>query len=211
MAEITKEQMRERLGNIDQIRDLLFGHKIREYEQSFEACDRRLDKLEAELSDFQSQMRTHLDRMQYALATEIRSAVDSLDKKLKYLSLNTHEETTKLQEDLKSIAQHNSQYIESLNKNVATKISSIEDELSQTKDKLEEDIQILKTKVFEELEKGLSHLKETKLSRADLAELFFELCFKIKGTEIIPQLQEASDNSDTQTQAEFLLLEQPKE
>lgn len=211
MVEITKEQMRERLGNIDQIRDLLFGQKIREYEQSFEQCDRRLDKIEAELAEFQTQMRNHLERMQYALATEIRSAVDSLEKKLKYLSLNTHEETTKLQQDLKSISQQNSQYIESLNKNVTTKISAIEDELSQTKDKLEEDIQVLKTKVFEELEKGFSHLKETKLSRADLAELFFELCFKIKGTELIPELKEVSESSNSPTQAEFFLLEQPKE
>ena len=34
MAEITKEEMRERLGNIDQIRDIIFGAQLREYDIS---------------------------------------------------------------------------------------------------------------------------------------------------------------------------------
>ncbi len=56
MAEISKEDMGARLGNIDQIRDLLFGHKTEEYEQLFEKHTERLDKLESELSQFKAEM-----------------------------------------------------------------------------------------------------------------------------------------------------------
>jgi hypothetical protein len=46
MAEITKEEMRERLGNIDQIRDIIFGAQLREY-------DNRFDKIDSDLSMMQ--------------------------------------------------------------------------------------------------------------------------------------------------------------
>jgi hypothetical protein len=40
MRDITQEEMRERMGNIDLIRDIIFGPKLQEY-------DNRIDKLES--------------------------------------------------------------------------------------------------------------------------------------------------------------------
>lgn len=36
MSEISREEMREKLGNIDQIRDIIFGSKQREYDSRIE-------------------------------------------------------------------------------------------------------------------------------------------------------------------------------
>ncbi|MGK7877352.1 MAG: hypothetical protein AB4426_29860 [Xenococcaceae cyanobacterium] len=194
MADITKEEMRERLGNIDQIRDLLFGHKIQEYDQRFEKCEERLEKIESELSGFQLEMCDHLTQLQDSLSTEIRSAVDSLEKKLKYLSLTTNEKTSKLQQKIDLTDEKNSHNIESLQKTVTDQTTLLKNELSKTRDKLEEDIQALRNQAFEEIGKGLSNLKDAKVSRADLAEILFELCLKIKGTEFVPDLKEAAEN-----------------
>ena len=35
MTQMLREEVRERLGNIDQIRDIIFGAQIREYETRF--------------------------------------------------------------------------------------------------------------------------------------------------------------------------------
>jgi molecular chaperone GrpE (heat shock protein) len=208
MADITREEMRERLGNIDQIRDLLFGHKVREYEQQFESSDRRLEKLEAELSNFQVEMRDQIERLQESLATEIRSGLDSLEKKLKYLSLTTHEQTSKLQEEITLTDRKLSHGVESLLKDVKSQTSLFKEDLAQTKTKIAADFQDLKERVTEEVEQVFSNLKETKVSRADLADVLFEVCLKIKGTEFVPSLKEATEN---QMKTDFVLPEQAEE
>lgn len=205
MSDIAKEQMRDRLGNIDQIRNLLFGKQIEEYEQRFKSCDRRLDKLESELASFQSEMRDRLTQLQESLSSEIRSGLDSLEKKLKYLSLTTHEETSKLQQAVNLTNQKLSQGVESLDRKVNHQANFLKNEMTQTREKLEGEFQSLKTQIFAELEKGTSELKDSKVSRVDLAEVLFELCLKIQGTEFVPNLKEAAENH---IQAEFLLPEQ---
>lgn len=205
MNDISKEEMKDRLGNIDQIRHLLFGNKIKEYEQLFESNDSRLDKLESELANFQTEMRDRLTQLQESLSSEIRSGLDSLEKKLKYLSLTTHEETSKLQQSLESTNKKIVQGVESLDKKVNYQANFLRNELSQTREKLEGEFQLLKQQFFAEMEKGMTDLKEGKVSRRDLAEVLFELCLKIKGTEFVPSLREAADH---QVQADFLLPEQ---
>lgn len=144
MTDITKEEMKDRLGNIDQIRHLLFGNKIKEYEQLFESNDSRLDKLESELTNFQSEMRDRLTQLQESLSTEIRSGLDSLEKKLKYLSLTTHEETSKLQQAIESTNKKVTQGVDALDKKVNYQTNLLRNEVLQTKEKLEGDFQVLK-------------------------------------------------------------------
>lgn len=204
MTDISKEEIRDRLGNVDQIRDLLFGQKLKEYEQRFERCDRRLNKLESELGNFQSEMRDRLTKLQESLSSEIRSGLDSLEKKLKYLSLTTHDETSKLKQAIELTNKKSSQEIVSLDRKVNSQANFMRTEIDRTRDKLEGEFQELKTQIFAELEKGVSDLSEGKVSRADLAEVLFELCLKIKGTEFVPSLKEAAENH---VQADFLLPE----
>lgn len=73
MSDITKEEVRERLGNIDQIRDIIFGSHLRDY-------DHRFDRLEADSSLFQQEIRDRLDQLKVGLATELRTATDALEK-----------------------------------------------------------------------------------------------------------------------------------
>jgi hypothetical protein len=50
MSEVSKEEIRERMGNVELIRDIIFGSKLQEY-------DNRLDKLESQLSLLDKEMR----------------------------------------------------------------------------------------------------------------------------------------------------------
>lgn len=208
MAELTKEEMRDRLGNVEQIRNLLFGRNIEEYEQRFENCENRLDKIESDLSELGSQMRDRLTQIEESLLSEMRSTADSLEKKLKYLSLTTHDEITKLQQEIKLTDRKHTSNLNSLQINLVDKTNSLQTELDQSRDKLTKELQVLKEQVFEDIEQRFSNLENVKVSRVDLAEVLFELCLKIKGTEFIPDLKEAAEN---QTQTDFLLPEQEKE
>lgn len=200
MAELNKQDMRDRLGNVEQIREILFGTQLRDYEQ-------RIEKLEADSAAMNQELRDRLDQMQSTLSGELKAITDSLEKKLKYLSLTTHDETTKLWQKLEQTSQKNYNILETLNKTFTSKTASLREELTQTQEQFQTESQSLKVKIFEELEKCFSTLRDAKVSRVDLAEVLFELCIKVKGTEFVPDLKEAMENH---LQTDFLLPEEER-
>ena len=208
MTEITQEEIRKRLGNVSQLRDLLLGDKIEEYESSFAQNSQRLDTLESSLMKFQSEVNDRLDKMQDSLSQEINAAVGSLEKKIKYLSLTTHEENNKLKQEIEAKHRTAFQSIDALQNSLRAETSYIKDELFQTRNTLGEDLQNLKQQILEKLESNLAELTETKVSRTDLAEVLFELCLKVKGSDFVPSLKDASENP---VKAEFILPEEHAE
>lgn len=200
MAELNKQDMRDRLGNVEQIREILFGTQLRDYEQ-------RIEKLEADSAAMNQELRDRLDQMQSTLSGELKAIADSLEKKLKYLSLTTHDETTKLWQKLEQTSQKNYNILETLNKTFTSKTANLREELTQTQEQFQTESQTLKVKIFEELEKCFSTLRDAKVSRVDLAEVLFELCLKVKGTEFVPDLKEAMENH---LQTDFLLPEEER-
>lgn len=205
MVDITRDEMRERLGNIDQIRDLLFGNKLREYEQRFQQAEQRLDQVTRDLSVFESETRNRLDHLQESLTTELRSAVDSFEKRLKYLSMTTHEQTNQLQKEIQTTAHKSSQSIESLNKSLTGETNFLKNDLDQTRNKLDQAMESLREQVFETIQQELLNLQDHKVSRVDLADILFELCVKIKGNEFMADFQE---NTETSTNNNLFLPEQ---
>ncbi|MEK0178723.1 MAG: hypothetical protein EAZ78_11175 [Oscillatoriales cyanobacterium] len=197
MAEITKEEMRERLGNIDQIRDIIFGAQLREY-------DNRFDKIDSELSMMQQDMQARIEQVKTVLSGEMRAAVDSFEKKIKSITLNTQEESADLRQQIDRVNRKFSSSIEALDEAIDNQTTSIRDELSQTRERLSEETRTLKTQVFEELDRRFSMLREVKVSRDDMAEILFELGMRLKGTEFVPELKGVTDNK---LNNEFLLPE----
>lgn len=195
MAEITKEEMRERLGNIDQIRDIIFGAQLREY-------DNRFDKIDSDLSMMQQDMQTRTEQIKTVLSGEMRAAVDSFEKKIKSITLNTQEESADLRQQIDRVNRKFSSSIEALDEAIDNQTSSLRDELSQTRDRLSEESRTLKTQVFEELDRRFSMLRDVKVSRDDMAEILFELGMRLKGTEFVPELKGVTDNK---LNSDFLL------
>lgn len=185
MGEITRDEMRERLGNIDQIRDIIFGPQLREY-------DRRIDKLESNLSLLEQEMRDRLEQVKTTCVTELRSAVDSLEKKNKSLSLDFHNDNAELRQMLDRVNKKFSTSLEALDKSVDEQTTSIHNNLSETRDTLQEDIHNLRTQIFEELERRFSRIVSANVSKDDMAEILFELGLRVKGTEFAPELKEAA-------------------
>ena len=184
MSEISKEEMRERLGNIDQIRDIIFGPQLREY-------DNRFDKIESDISLLQQEMRDRIDQVKTVVSTELRSAFDSLEKKLRSISLSYQEEISDLRQQVDRVNKKFTNAIEGLDQNIDSQTTSLRKELTDSRTKLQEDVRTLRLQVFEELERRLSTMREVKVSKDDVAEILFELGMRLKGNEFVPQLKQA--------------------
>jgi hypothetical protein len=190
MSDITKEEVRERLGNIDQIRDIIFGSQLRDY-------DNRLDRLESDTAIFQQEMRDRIDQIKAILATELRTATDLVEKKLKTLSLKSQEDSVDLQQQVDRIQRKFSSNIESLDVAIDKQEQELRSELLQTRTNLQNDVLALRDMVFEELDRRFALVREGKVSKDDMAEALFELALRMKGTEFVPKLRELASKADS--------------
>ncbi len=208
MTEIAKDEMRQRLGNLTQIRELLFGEQIENYDNRFqqdqkqmEEIESNLQALESNLEQFKLDQKHRIDQLQNELYNEIRTALNSLEKKLQYLSLNTSNEVTKINKNIEARTQKNSQIIDSFAKKVDTQNQDLKEEVYQTRTNLEKDLVSLKQELLQLLERDLSELTKNKVSRHELADLLFEDCMKIKGTDV----KSNSTTENKEIKAELIL------
>ena len=199
MPEITKEEMREKLGNIDQIRDILFGSLLREYGARFEKIESDIALLQQEMHDYASQVKS-------VLSTELRAAIESFEKRLKSLSLSSQEESADLRQQIDRINRKFTTTIQSLDESVDKQINLMREEFTDTRDRLQEDVRTLRNQVFDELNGRLSVMRDAKVSRDDMAEILFELGMKLKGTDFVPELKQAAD---TNLYTDVRLIESP--
>jgi hypothetical protein len=197
MTEINRDQIRERLGNIDQIRDIIFGAQLREY-------DSRIDKIESNLALLQQEMRDRIDQSKTSCLTEIRTVADTLEKKIKSLILTHQNENADIRQTVDLVNKKFSNSIESLDQTIDSQTNSLQTNLSETKEKIQGEIMSLRVQIFEELERRFSMMKDTKIAKDDLAEILFELGLRIKGTEFAPELKEAAG---TNISSDIRLLE----
>ena len=185
MTEINKQQIRERLGNLDQIRDLLFGEKIEYYERQFQSCQNRIDKLDSQLQQFERETHDRLSWLQNSISTEIRSGLDSLEQKIKYLDLSAREKNTKIKQEIDSLEGKTAENFEEIHHSFTGKNNLIKDELERVKQEVETNFQTLKQRTILEIKKEFLELKNDKFSRIDLAEVLFEICLKLRGDELL--------------------------
>lgn len=187
MAELTREQMRERLGNIDHIRDIIVGPQLREY-------DNRLAQLESDLSILRQELSDRAEQLKTSLLTELRATADSLEKRIKSVSLTASEESADIRLNLERLNKKFSNTIEVLDNAIDKQTASLRHDLSETRTQLQEDARTLRNQIFEELDRNFSLLRDAKVSRDDVAEILFELGMRLKGAELVRQLKEAADN-----------------
>lgn len=190
MRDITQEEMRERMGNIDLIRDIIFGSKLQEY-------DNRIDKLESNLSLLEKEMHDRIEQVKTDCLTELRSSVDALEQRIKSLSLTFQKDNADTRQLIDRTYQNFSGSLESIDKTLVSQTTSIRKELSETREKLQDDTRHLKSQIFDELEKRFSLLTNAKVSRNDMADILFELGLRLKGTDLAKELKEASNNNES--------------
>ena len=188
MSELSKEEMRDRLGNIDQIRDIIIGSQLREF-------NARFGKIETDVSLMEQEMRDRLEEVRTTLLGEIKFAAEAIDKKLKGAIASTQEEQLELRQQIDRSSKKFSTSIENLDKDIDTQTDSIRTQMTQSVGKLQEDVHTLRTQVFEQLDLRFATLTGVKVSRDDMAEILFELGMRLKGTEFVPKLKQAAEDS----------------
>lgn len=177
------------LGNVDQIREILFGSQSRE-------LNKRFEKLEIDIKRSFDDLKSKIEFSQKEFNQKLENEVELISKRIKNLTTTQQDEFADIKDgNLKQEKriQHN---IDLLNEEIGVKIEQLTKDQSDSKKSLSEELNFLKLEVFEFIEDKLSQMNNIKLSRDDAAEIMMEAALRIKGNNIQSQLN---------------LIEEPKE
>jgi DNA repair exonuclease SbcCD ATPase subunit len=169
-------------GNVDKIRDILFGSQMRDYETRFSRLEESLKK---EASDLRETTKKRLD----GLESYIKKELEALEARLKDEREQRVDSHRQVASDLKGTAE-----------SIARKIGDIGDQLNQAQRDLRKDLLQQSKDLSDEisvkneelaglLDRRVQELRNDKTDRAALASLLTEMAmrltdeFKVAGAE----------------------------
>jgi hypothetical protein len=166
-------------GNVDKIRDILFGSQMREYEARFARLEENLLK---EATDVRETTRRRIDSLEAFLHKEF----ESLHQRLKTERDERSDSHKRITQDLRDSFD-----------SITRKIADVEDHTSSTHGDLRrdalnqtgvlrEELRVLKEEMASVLDRRVHELRTGKTDRAALATLFNEVAMKLNDEFQLP-------------------------
>jgi hypothetical protein len=169
-------------GNIDKIRDILFGTNMRDYEQRFSRLE---DALKKESFDLRETTRRHLE----ALEGFVHKELAALETRLNVERDERSDSHARLTADLSATSASIFKKIGEVENHEAQAKREIRNDLLQQSKELTDDIRGKSEELVALLENRAQELQHSKTDRATLAALFNEVAlrltdqFKVAGIE----------------------------
>ncbi|MEA5418856.1 hypothetical protein VB712_06420 [Spirulina sp. CCNP1310] len=187
-----------RIENIELIRDILFGPQLKEYSNRLQTLENAHKALRGETVASIKEVRDELNKRSddtKQILKEFQLALRALRDDIKANKAAENDENTELRQQLDRLGKRLASNISNLDEALDKQVSSVRDDLLSSHRKQQADLIALRTEVFEELEKRIMTLSSAKVTREDMAESFFELALKLKGSELpaasLPEIQAA--------------------
>jgi hypothetical protein len=169
------------LGNVDQIREILFGSQSREMQEKFK-------KVELSLEAIQTEMRKKLDQMQNEFHTKLQNEVEGITRKIKNVTTQQQDEFADLRDSALKQEKRTQNALDILEEELSAKNDQLAKQLSQTNNDLRHQMDMLRDEMVRTLNEKIASLGETKLSRDDAAEIFMDAAMQMQGKKINQQL-----------------------
>jgi hypothetical protein len=194
----TNANIGQGFGNVDQIRDILFGPQLKEYSNRIQSLESALKEYKEEtdkrLITLKLETDKSLERVQQVLSTEFQSGLEELTKELRSIAARNEEERNETLQQVDRLSKRLSSNVATLDEAIDKQTRSLRDDLLSSHKKLQGDLMELRNQFFEELEKRISPLTAVKMAKEDMAELFFELVLKLKGTDLVAPWKDLGDS-----------------
>ena len=164
-------------NNVDQIRDLIFGSQIKDFEEKFNNFTLTLNSME-------ETMTRKFEESHVKLQKETERSLEALEKKIDNLSISTQKERTKLKELMNAADETLQDNMHNQKDEFVTKLNMLKENISDDNQKMTKNIETMKNDIHNTLEAKLATLSDTKLSRDSMAEMLLDVAMKIQGTDM---------------------------
>jgi molybdopterin converting factor small subunit len=164
-------------GNLDKVRDLLFGGQMRDYDRKFARLEERLGKETAEL-------REEVRRRLSALESYMKAEVESLSDRLRAEQDSRAGADKDLGRELRDSAQQFDQRLSQLDDLVSRNQRDLRRQLHTLHHELVDDIRQRVEDVLSRLAHEAQELRNDKTDRKALAALLTEMAMRLNGGDI---------------------------
>lgn len=207
------------LNNIEQIRELLFGNQLKKLTNQLEGLERTLKEQKEDTDKRIVALKLESDRslqkLQQTLEAEFQTGISSLSEDIKTMKEKDGQDKEEINQQIESLTKRLSLNVANLDEAIDKQTRSLRDDVLSSHKKLQGDLIQMKDHLFETFEKRMLSLTSSKVNREDIAEMFFEIGLKLKGTD---QLQlkgidfpSTWDESPESKKSEYLLLEESED
>lgn len=166
-------------GNLDKVRDIIFGGQMREYERRFTKLEERIQK---EAADAREDSRRRFDSLENFIKQEIAALGDRLRSESQQTAQTAEEITRELRDTARSLTQKLNQ----LDEHTSTTHREIRQQILDQSKTLSEEIRQKQDEISSALARESRELRNDKTDRAALANLFTELALRLNNDFKIP-------------------------
>lgn len=173
------------LGNVDQIREILFGSQSRELKDRFE-------KLENNIQTIHEEMRKKMEQAQSDFNSKIESEVEAINRKIKNITIQQQDEFADVRDSALKQEKRQQNALEIIEEDLNAKREQLQKQQAENNSTLRTQMDALQDKLHHTLDEKISELGLSKLSRDDAADIMMEAAMAMKGTQINQQLSMAN-------------------
>ncbi len=166
-------------GNVDKIRDILFGSQMRDYEVRFVRLEESLRK---ESSDLREGTKRRLD----TLEGYIKKELESLESRLRSEKQERTESHGAVSADLKSTAASLTKKISEVENQNGQAQRELRKELLEQSNKLSDEIRVKNEELASLLDRRVQELRNDKTDRTALANLLTEVAMRLTDEFHVP-------------------------
>ncbi len=169
------------LGNVDQIREILFGSQSRELKEKF-------DKMEASIKTIHEEMRKKMEQTQNDFNSKIESEVEAIGRKIKNMTTQQQDEFSDVRDSAIKQEKRLQNALDIVEEELNAKREQLQKQQADNTTALRSQMDTLQDELLNVLDEKISDLGLSKLSRDDAADIMMEAAMAMKGTQINQQL-----------------------
>jgi hypothetical protein len=166
-------------SNIDQLRDIIFGGQMREYDRRFVRMEERIAK---ELADVREEVR---DRCT-ALERYMRDELESIMVELRASQQSRTAEERRLSQSIVDAAKAAEERMATLSDQVGMQHRELRAQLLEETKTIADEVQRRHADLLALVERDAAELRDGKADRTALSALFMEVALRLRGESVVP-------------------------
>ena len=179
---VKENQKLNQPGNMEQVRELMFGAQTRLFEDE-------ITKLNSKLDAMHSSVTGQIEDLTTKLREEYSSSTDILEQKIKNLTLSTQEDNSDVKEQLVKQEKKTNRGLDTLQEEIESQLSTIKTENNNARTTVKKELDTVKQAIYKLLKEQINTVNENKVSKDDFSEMLVDMAMKVKGTNLQSSLE----------------------
>jgi DNA anti-recombination protein RmuC len=166
-------------GNIDKIRDILFGVHLRDSERKFSRMEERIAK---DITDLRDDTRKRLDELQQFVKDEVKSLTERLANE----QTSRADSVSLVTNELRDLTQNVDKKVTTVNEQIAKNESDLRQQILAQSNNFSDELQKRTNEMLQSLDRDATELRDDKADRVALAQMFSDMALRLTNDFKIP-------------------------